>query len=170
MQDERLKLSCLGHCGSEMMKFLLAETNLKHLKFKNDIPPRIMEVHVGRAPEKYFQTLKFNSQKSFYKFIKLSGFCFTQNMSIDAKLEETFTFFTITIAQLTDLKKKPTFAEAICRIGSGLETGNILNRFKRIFNYFDIRDIDVIKQLPIYGRNSDSTFWQTCMRKCRLII
>ena len=68
-QDSRIKLGCFGHCGSELMKLLLDETNLKC--YNDSKLPRLIEAMFGKAEKKFYEKLSFSSQETESQFLSL---------------------------------------------------------------------------------------------------
>ena len=57
-QDKKIRLECLGDCGSKIMAFFLHETNLKN--FTKYPCPRFHCIASGRGPKVFSQRLSFN--------------------------------------------------------------------------------------------------------------
>ena len=68
-QDHRIHLDCFGHRGSDLMNFLVKETNLKH--FYQTKPPRTLDVIFGKAPKQSYEKLSFTSKEMEDEFLKL---------------------------------------------------------------------------------------------------
>ena len=68
-QDQKLKLDCIGHCGSKLMNLLLTQTNLKYLKHEK--LPRLFDVSYGRLSKRYYEKLSFISTESEGEFFNL---------------------------------------------------------------------------------------------------
>ena len=69
-QGEYIKLECFGHCGSEISKFWVKNTNLEIYESSQQ-PERFVDIRLGRASNEYYKTLSFNSQENEDKFCKL---------------------------------------------------------------------------------------------------
>ena len=72
-QDERIKLACFGHCGSEINKLLVQETNLKYFERVKRMP-RVVSIQQGLESKEFYQKLKFfeeNRKENEEKFINL---------------------------------------------------------------------------------------------------
>ena len=68
-QDGKVKLFCIGDCGSKMMTFLLNHTNLKILK--DNQSPRENDIVYGRAREQFYEKLSFESEQKETEFCSL---------------------------------------------------------------------------------------------------
>ena len=68
-QDGKVKLLCIGDCGSKMMTFLLNHTNLKILK--DNQSPRLTDIIYGRAREQFYEKLSFESEQKENEFCSL---------------------------------------------------------------------------------------------------
>ena len=61
-QDRKVKLNCLGDCGSKLMIFLLNETNLRMFKI---LPaPRRYDIDNLKGRKEFFEGLKFDVNSS----------------------------------------------------------------------------------------------------------
>ena len=63
-QDDKIKLSCFGDCGSTINKFLLDNTNLTIYRSCHQTP-RLVDVIYGRAPKYFYENLSFDSEENF---------------------------------------------------------------------------------------------------------
>ena len=61
-QDDKIKLSCFGDCGSTINKFLLDNTNLTVYRSCHQTP-RVIDVYFGRAPKYFYENLSFGEHE-----------------------------------------------------------------------------------------------------------
>ena len=69
-QDERIKLTCFGHCGSKLMKFLVNETNLALYDNYKKLP-RTHTLLLGSASKEFYEKLAFSSKEAEDKLFSL---------------------------------------------------------------------------------------------------